>query len=163
MATRATASPLSLKDYCDRLGSYSAANPPGRNYFPLTEKNPLDALSSELSEIETTASTQTGEHIPSTAAIKQSRELIQIARSLIHSSPPDGEVDFYYNELAVEWRNGNRILRLTSFPVEAPRLDYGTMSSGTQGEYHSDNLATGQLLAQRLDWLSEPVGDGGNA
>jgi len=160
MTARATVSPLRLKDYCDRVGSYSATKPPGRYYVPLPKENSIDVL---LREIETITDTQSGEHVPSMAAIKQSTALIQAAGQLIHSSPPAGEVDFYHNELGVEWRSGNRILRLTSFPAEAPRLDYGTMSTGTQGEYSSDNLATAELLAIRLDWLSEPIGDGSNA
>jgi len=117
-------------------------------------ESPLGAL---LREIDSFEGTQAGEHAPSTYAINQARILIAGARTLVHHQPPVGDADFYYGELGVEWRTGNRILRLTSFSDSATpaRLDYGTMSIATPGEYNSDQVASPERLAELLDWVSE--------
>jgi hypothetical protein len=124
----------------------------------LSGPEPLNAL---LGEIERLRSEPIGEHTPSPQAVDAATSLIKGAAKLLQSAPPEGELDYYFGELGIEWRQGNRILRLTCFSgSEAPRLDYGTMSRKTSGEYSSDAVANAQILADRLDWLSGGTPEG---
>jgi hypothetical protein len=116
---------------------------------------PLEALLKEIDNLRQ-GSTE-GEHAPTQAAIRAMVELLQLIRPLVNESDvPIAELDFYYGELAVEWRNGDRILRLTSFsgPNKTPRIDYGTLGDSTPGEYHTDIPATPEDIATRLAWLA---------
>lgn len=124
---------------------------------PSTESH-LGALLREIDCIEVT---QAGEHAPSAHAIERAKALLTGARSLVRRQPPVGDADFYYGELGIEWRKANRILRLTCFgDARTPaRLDFGTMSVSTPGEYSSDQVASPERLAERLDWVSEENSD----
>lgn len=125
----------------------------GRSWWPGQDVGTLDEL---LREIEDSRKDQPGEDDPTPSAIHQAKILISGAKNLIGVAPPTGELDYYYGELGVEWRKGNRILRLTCFgDTMSPRLDYGTMSKSTPGEYKSDPAADAKTLATRLDWLSQ--------
>jgi len=127
-------------------------------WAPITQKlKAQSTLEVLLAEIEGLKRQQVGEHTPAMPAIDRAKFLIGGAAFLVHSAPPEGELDSYYGELGVEWRKGDRILRLTCFgdPNTPARLDYGTMSTATPGEYNSDAVADFGTLAARLDWVSE--------
>lgn len=121
---------------------------------------PVNTLDTLIAEIESVRNGPEGEQKPTDAAIDAALRVIGPTESLLNSLDlqiPAADLDFYYGELAVEWRKENRILRLTAFSVPdfAPRLDYGTLGTDAHpGEYHSDALATPELLAERLSWLS---------
>lgn len=97
-----------------------------------------------------------GEHAASAFAIQRAKALLAEVEHLVQYVVPDAGIDFYYGELGIEWRKEDRILRLTCFKSanEPPRLDYGTMSRTTPGEYRSDRIVTPEKLAERLKWLS---------
>jgi len=114
-----------------------------------------DSFDTLLSEIEGLRSAASGEHAATPIALDRARKLIEEVRQIL-TDIPAAELDSYYGELGIEWQNGNRILRLTSFddPNIPIRLDYGTMSVDTPGEYKSDSVADAKILAERLVWLA---------
>lgn len=122
----------------------------------------LDQL---LADIERIKDVEASEHKPTPAAIALAKQLIGEVKSLVHFDPPLGEVDYYFGELGIEWRSDDRILRLTCFrdPNTPARIDYGTMSATTPGEYRSVPVATARDLAGRLDWLSGQSAEGRHA
>jgi hypothetical protein len=129
---------------------------PSAQYASVGVVPALSSLGALLREIDGVVVEQPNEHTPTDFAIERAKALISGAEMLIQLTPPVGELDSYYGELGIEWRSGNRILRLTCFgnPATPARLDYGTMSTGTPGEYQSDAVADSAILAARLDWLS---------
>ncbi len=116
---------------------------------------PQSAFGTLRRRIEEVRGRDAGEHGPSATAIERAKELIEGAEPLVRNAP-EGDLDFYYGELGIEWRRENRILRLTAFsdPEMSARLDYGTMSVDTPGEYRSELVANAHNLAERLNWLS---------
>ncbi len=122
------------------------------------ECGPLVTLLKEITDLGQESTD--GEHAPTQAAIHATTELLQQVQVLIGEADiPEAELDFYYGELAVEWRKDNRILRVTSFSASnrTPRIDYGTLGDSTPGEYHTDIPATPEGLAAHLAWLSTGV------
>ena len=120
--------------------------------------SPIEALLLEVSQVQ---SASLGEHEPTDVAIRTVTDILRELNLPSNVNIPDAEIDYYYGELGVEWRAGNRILRLTAFSVPGymPRLDYGTLgTSGNPGDYRSDANATADLLATRLSWLSSTNG-----
>lgn len=156
MAARATSSSAWLPGYQETSDSYSATRSTGSYLRAQTTDDSIDILLSEINAL--LQQRPGGEHSPSDAAINSAKGLIDLARVHLRFCPPVGELDFYDDELGVEWRKETRILRLTCFgsPDAAPRVDFGTMSTTTPGEYRSDIAVTPELLAERLDWLSNP-------
>jgi hypothetical protein len=120
--------------------------------------DPADSnLVNLLAEIDQTRVQPATEHTPSQAAIERAKALISEAADRMTYIFPEGEVDSYYGELGVEWRNADKLIRLTCFGnADRPaRLDFGTMSKTTPGEYGSEPNVDAASLAARLDWLSE--------
>jgi hypothetical protein len=94
------------------------------------------------------------EQPPSEKAISDLKKLIIDASVLRGKDIMLGDVAPYFGEVSVTWRNGNNMLRATSFPdARLPRLDFGTTPDGTLGEYDFLADATGALLSQRLSIL----------
>ena len=107
-----------------------------------------------LDEIQALRGVAVTEHTPTAQAVDCAIGLITDAGNLVGFMAPAGEVDFYFGELGVEWRRDDRILRLTCFGDATPsRLDYGSMSVETPGQYRS-GPATAESLATQLDWLT---------
>jgi hypothetical protein len=130
----------------------------GAQYHLFDEVAAKDNLEALLSEIEGLCNNiGVGEHDATPVARDRAKDLIETVRPLVAEADiPLAELDCYYGELGVEWQKDNRILRLTSFndPNTPIRLDYGTMSVESPGEYRSDPVADTQILADRLVWLS---------
>ena len=96
-----------------------------------------------------------GEAAPNSKAMSELKQIVRSAESEI--VVPMGDVSPYYGELSVTWRNGRKMLRVTTFSgPERPRLDYGTTPEGTLGEYSAIQNADGTSLVDRLRWLSLP-------
>ncbi len=91
---------------------------------------------------------------PKQKAIDDIKGLIAAASKAQRQEIELGDVIAYSGEISITWREGNRMLRATSFSDDRPtRLDFGTTPEASLGEYHFVAAPTGNILVQRLAWL----------
>lgn len=115
---------------------------------PLTLEEKISAVCSDPDSFEE------GEAPPSPTAISDLKRVLGDALVTFRGDIPQGDVAAYFGELSITWRQGSRMLRLTSFSDgRNPRLDFGTTPDGSLGDYQFNPEATGDNLSDKLNWL----------
>src|ERR1017187_3094441 len=87
--------------------------------------------------------------------IERLKAILREATTITGEAVPPGDVYPYFGELSVTWRNGTKMLRLTSFSDrESSRLDFGSSSCGALANYEFDPQANGKALSEKLSLLT---------
>ena len=95
-----------------------------------------------------------GEPRPTEKATRDLKRIFNDAAEILGTDIAQGDITPYFGELSVTWRSSNRMLRLTAFSdARNARLDYGTTPPGSLGDFDAVLDATGQDLADRINWL----------
>ncbi len=141
-----------MKRECVTSHQPSLSNAPS-SVIELTDDGPPDLIRDIYDAISDPENYEEGEAMIEDEIVRQLGEMVNEAGANF-GQLPRADIAPYFGELSITWRLGQRVVRLTAYPNSLPsRIDYGSTSPGTRGDYDFDRPASGPILAERLRWL----------